>query len=176
MKYKIYKINNPAEEESETVVVLGFPATGKGQPGFVLKSRLETALQYMQQHKVGKIVVTGRATHNRFEEAEVQKNYLIKHNIEANRIIKENESANTPDNALYAYRLTRQLALKHLVIVTSHYHKRRTQYIFSHYFESYKIVTPLPGAWYMVKHLPYYLWDIFALYRLKRGDHRLARR
>ena len=176
MKYKIYEINNPAKEECETMVILGFPATGKGQPGFVLKSRLETALQYIRQHKVDKIVVTGKATHNRFEEAGVQKEYLMKHNIAGDRIIKENESASTPDNALYTFRLTRQLNLKNIVIVTSHYHKRRTQYIFNHYFQSYKIITPLPGAWHVVKHLPYYLWDIFALYRLKKGDDRLARK
>ncbi len=176
MNYKIYKINNPAKEKCETLVILGFPATKKGQPGFILRSRLDTALQYIRQYKVGKIVVTGKATHNKYEEAAVQKEYLLKHNIDGNMIVTENKSASTLDNALYTYRLITKLNLKHIVIITSHYHKRRAQHIFNHYFHSYKIVTPLPGAWYVIKHLPYYLWDIIALYRLKKNNDIIIRK
>lgn len=133
-------------------------------------------MAYFNQNKIGKIIVTGKAVYNRFEEAEVQKKYLISHHVPENVILKENESANTADNALYTSRLVQQLHLKNIVIVTSHYHKKRAQYIFSHYFHSFKIVTPFPGIFYRLKNLPFYLWDMYCLKRTKKGDDRLQRK
>lgn len=168
MRYKIYEINHPNKEESETLIILGNPATKTGQPSSILKSRLNTALDYIHQNNVQKIIVTGKATYNQFEEADVQKKYLIKNGIPEDLIIKENNSSSTPDNALYTYRLTKQFNLENIVIVTSHYHKDRTQYIFNHYFTSYKIVTPTPDILYIFKNFPYYIWDKYCLYRTKK--------
>ena len=176
MQYKVYNIGKPTEKEEETLVILGNPATREGQPSAILKSRLDTALAYLSQHNIRKIVVTGKATYNQFEEAETQKQYLLSHNISETLIIKECDSTSTPDNALYVCRLTKKLNLANIVVVTSHYHKERTQYIFNHYFDNYKIVTPNPTINYILKNMPYYLWDKYCLYRTKKGDDRLKRK
>jgi uncharacterized SAM-binding protein YcdF (DUF218 family) len=176
MTYTVYEINNPINQGLETVIVLGSPATNVGLPGPILKSRLDTMLAYLQQNTVQKIIVTGKAVYNQFEESEVQRQYLLQHGVPDDIIIKENNSTSTPDNALYTFRLARQLNLKNIVVVTSHYHKARAQYIFSHYFNSYKIITPSSGIFSVIKNLPYYLWDAYCLYRTKRGDDRLQRR
>jgi vancomycin permeability regulator SanA len=176
MRYTVYEINNPKNQGLETLIILGSPATNGGLPSTILKSRLDTALAYLQKNTVQKIIVTGKAVYNQFEEAEVQREYLIKNGILDNIIIKENNSASTTDNALYVYRLAKQLNLKDIVVVTSHYHRERAQYIFSHYFDSYKIVTSVPGIFSVVKNMPYYLWDKYCLYRTKQGDDRLQRK
>ena len=175
MKYKIYTVNSCADSD-ETLVILGNPANKDGTPSSILKSRLDAALYYFREHSVRNIIVTGRANYNEFEESEVQKQYLINHGIPQNIIIKENKSTSTPDNALYTYRIAKELDLKNIVVITSHYHKKRSQYIFNHYFSSYKIVTPYPSIFYVIKNIVYYLWDKYCLFKTRQKDERLERR
>ena len=175
LKYKEYHINHP-KSNVETLIILGNPSKKDGTPGDILKSRLDTAIRYYLNSPAKNIITTGKANYNEFEEAEVQKQYLINNNIPENIIIKESESSSTPDNALFTFRLAKTLDIDNIAIVTSHFHKKRSQFIFSHYFKDYKIVTPKPTLFYIIKNLPFYIWEIYCYYRIKQGDERLKRR
>jgi len=175
LKYKEYNINNPGSNV-ETLIILGNPSKKEGTPSVILKSRLDIAIRYYLNGTVKNIITTGKANYNEFEEAEVQKQYLVNNNIPENIIIKESESSSTPDNALFAFRLVKTLGIDNIAIVTSHFHKKRSQFIFSYYFKDFKIVTPMPTLIYKIKNLPYYIWEIYCLYRIKQGDERLKRR
>ena len=175
LKYEEYNINNP-KSKVETLIILGNPSKKDGTPGDIMKSRLDIAIIYCLNSTTKNIITTGKANYNEFEEAEVQKQYLINNNIPENIIIKESESSSTPDNALFTFRLAKTLDIDNIAIVTSHFHKKRTQFIFSHYFKNFKIITPKPTRIYKIKNLPFYIWEIYCLYKIRQGDERLKRR
>ena len=177
-KYQVYYHNfsksNPPEYE--TLIILGNPANKHGKPGRILKSRLDVALSYFQIQQIDTILVTGSANYNEFEEAKVQRKYLIENGIDEKLIIKEKLSKSTPDNALFSSRITNKLNKNNIAIVTSHHHKSRTEFIFKHYYDKFKIITPYPTYLTVLKNIPYYVFNQYLLYKMKKGDDRLNRK
>lgn len=110
------------------IIVLG-SSTYQGQPGAVLRSRLQRAHQiaHTVEHQQEKIVVSGK------NEAPVMARWLIEHGIHPDRILEEPTATSTNENLERSLELLRRTGHpdptkeRRLWVVTSDFHRFRTQ-------------------------------------------------
>ena len=115
------------EDESLCIVVLGFQLESDGSMAPELQGRCETALRCAEKYPHALIAVTGGGTawqNPGATEAGVMADWLIAHGVSAERILKEDASRTTGDNAEFTCRLLVQNhpEVKTLAIVSSDYH------------------------------------------------------
>lgn len=149
-----------------TIIVLGNPATKDGKPSYMMKVRLNKALDVYNKQNIFTIIVSGSSAHNKFIEAEVMKQYLIEKGVAPNKIITEPKAKNTYENAQYSVQILDSLHLKRPIIVTSHPHALRSEKMFSYFIKDFVIHTPQPTFWEFVKKFPIYMFET-VLYFMK---------
>ena len=115
------------EDESLCIVVLGFQLHPDGSMADELRGRCETALRCAEKYSKALIAVTGGGTawqNPNATEAGVMAAWLTEHGVDASRILVEDESRTTADNAVFTSALLRERhpEVKSLAIVTSDYH------------------------------------------------------
>lgn len=115
------------EDGSLCIVVLGFQLESDGSMAPELLGRCETALKCAEKYPNALIVVTGGGTawsNPSATEAGVMADWLISHGVEASRILKEDASRTTGDNAEFTVKLLveNRPEVKALAIVSSDYH------------------------------------------------------
>ena len=115
------------EDESLCIVVLGFQLESDGNMAPELKSRCETALKCAEKYPKALIAVTGGGTawqNPNATEAGVMADWLMAHGVAASRILKEDASRTTGDNAEFTVRLLveNHPEVKALAVVSSDYH------------------------------------------------------
>ncbi len=115
------------EDDSLCIVVLGFQLHADGSMAEELVGRCETALALAEAYPQALLAVTGGGTayQNRsVTEAGVMARWFMDHGIAAERILTEDRSLTTADNAVYTCEILRREApvVKSLAIVTSDYH------------------------------------------------------
>lgn len=85
--------------QPQTVIVLGCKVHGDGTPSVLLRDRLDTALDYWQEHQDVTILVSGGQGPDEPEaEADAMAAYLEARGIPRRRIWRETESHNTVQN------------------------------------------------------------------------------
>lgn len=118
------------EEELRQVdylIVLGAQVREDG-PSLVLKYRLDTAIDYLNQYPNTMCIVSGCQGDNEpYSEAEGMKRYLVECGIAADRIITEDQSTNTRENFIYSKKLLPEGAS--VGIVTNNFHMCRAMYL-----------------------------------------------
>lgn len=115
------------KDESLCIVVLGFQLYPDGSMAEELRGRCETALRCAEKYPKALIAVTGGGTawqNPNVTEAGVMAAWLTEHGVDASRILVEDESRTTADNAVFTSALLRERhpEVKSLAIVTSDYH------------------------------------------------------
>lgn len=91
--------------EPEVMVILGAQVLPSG-PSVLLQDRLDTALDYLQEHPDMVIVVSGSQGDNEpMTEAASMRDYLVAHGIDGDRIYLEDRSHNTSQNLQYTKEL-----------------------------------------------------------------------
>ena len=115
------------EDESLCIVVLGFQLESDGSMAPELSGRCETALKCAEKYPDALIAVTGGGTawqNPGATEAGVMADWLIAHGVKEERILKEDASRTTGDNAEFTCRLLVQNhpEVKALAMVSSDYH------------------------------------------------------
>ncbi len=115
------------EDESLCIVVLGFQLESDGSMAPELLGRCETALKCAEKYPNALIAVTGGGTawqNPGATEAGVMAEWLISHGVAAARILKEDASRTTGNNAEFTCRLLveNHPEVKVLAIVSSDYH------------------------------------------------------
>ena len=115
------------EDDSLCIVVLGYALASDGQMQKELVGRLNVALASAEKYPHAYILCTGGGTaskNKKVTEAEQMASWLIRKGIDPSRVIVENKSLSTSQNALYSYRLLREQypQVEHLAMVTSDYH------------------------------------------------------
>lgn len=116
-----------AEDESLCIVVLGFQLHADGSMAEELLGRCRTALAFAERYPRSRIAVTGGGTayQNRTAtEAGVMAQWLREQGVEPERILVEDRSLTTADNAVFTCELLRRSApgVRMLAIVSSDYH------------------------------------------------------
>ncbi len=115
------------DDASLCIVVLGFQLEPDGSMSRELLGRCETALQCAEKYPHAMIAVTGGGTARQnpdATEAGVMASWLTAHGIAPDRIVLEDASLTTADNAVFTCALLRDHypEVQYLAIVSSDYH------------------------------------------------------
>lgn len=109
------------------IVVLGAALHGDNL-SFTLRSRMDTALKYLNSHPKTKVVVSGgRGLGETLTEAEAMRRFLVNNHISDKRILKEEKSTSTIENL----RFSKSILAKdpkfnqRIMIVTNDFHLYR---------------------------------------------------
>jgi hypothetical protein len=126
MNYDVLPDGLPDTDEL-CIVVLGFELQDDGQMRNELVKRLEIALASANKYKHAYIVCTGGGTasnNKKITEAGQMAKWIISHGIEESRVIIENRSETTAQNAIYTYEILKASypQVKKIAIVSSDYH------------------------------------------------------
>ncbi|MBR5509062.1 MAG: YdcF family protein [Lachnospiraceae bacterium] len=94
-------VQMPADPQ-DYVIILGAHVRSSG-PSKALALRLDKALEYSEDHPDTIFIVSGgQGSNEPCTESSVMKQYLIRHGMDAVRIIEEDQSTNTRENLLFS--------------------------------------------------------------------------
>lgn len=122
-------------DDSLCIVVMGYQLAADGSIQEELECRLKIALAAAEQYPNAYILVTGGATGagSNATEASRMATWLMYQGVLSERIIQENRSYSTEDNAINSLKILKSQypQVKHLALVTSDYHMLRTHLVFA---------------------------------------------
>lgn len=123
------------EDDSLCIVVLGYALAADGSMREELIGRMKVALASAQKYPNAYILCTGGPTASekpKTSEAEAMAKWLIYNGISEDRIILEEESLSTAQNAIHSCEIlfSQYPQVRHLALVTSDYHIRRGCLVF----------------------------------------------
>lgn len=159
--------NGLPQDDSLCIVVLGFQLDPDGAMTEELIGRCGVALNCARQYPNAYIAVTGGGTALRkpeFTEADQMAAWLVENGVEESRIIVENRSQTTVQNAQFTSKilLEQYPQVKSIAIVTSDYHVPlgcllfSEQFIFLSYATGIDLIPVMANAGYKAKTpLPY---------------------
>ena len=115
------------QDDSLCIVVLGFQLHADGSMAEELIGRCETALRFAEAYPEAFVAVTGGGTawqNKTVTEAGAMAQWLTEHGVAEERILVEDRSLTTADNAVFTLEILRKHApqVKSLAIVSSDYH------------------------------------------------------
>ncbi|MGF1682215.1 YdcF family protein [Photobacterium minamisatsumaniensis] len=112
------------------IVTLGYKLNGDGTIAKPLALRLEATRSLALLSPNSLIIVTGGVKTAGKTEAEQMEQWLINHGIAGERIIKEDQAANTIENAHYSLNLLHKHQIKHATLISASIHVHRSQILF----------------------------------------------
>ncbi len=127
------------DDNSLCIVILGYSLSPYGEVRDELMTRLDSGIEVAKEYPNAYILVTGGGTAllaPTLKEADKMAEYLTEKGIDPSRIIVENASLSTSENAVYSERLLRTgyPEIKDIIIVTSDYHVPMACHIFEGWF------------------------------------------
>lgn len=94
------------QDDPQVMVVLGCRVMPEGHPSVLLQDRLDTALDYWEEHPDVTIVTSGgQGSNEPVSEARCMADYLMEGGVPEDRILLEDQSHNTKENFLYSKEL-----------------------------------------------------------------------
>lgn len=119
---------NTAPKQLDYIIVLGAQLKENG-PSYSLQMRLDEACAYLEDNKDTKVIVSGGQGSNEPDtEAQGMYDYLVRHGISAERIIKEDQSVNTHQNLVFSSSYLNKND-DNVGIVTSNFHVFRATHL-----------------------------------------------
>jgi uncharacterized SAM-binding protein YcdF (DUF218 family) len=115
---------------TDAVVVLGAAMTAPGIPGAALRRRVEYGVTVFAATGARHLVVSGGVVRHPPAEAHMMRDLAIIHGVAADRIVVEDVSRNTFENAVYVGRIIRERRWRRVVVVTDRFHLARALYCF----------------------------------------------
>ncbi len=114
--------------DPQVMVVFGCQVKPWG-PSILLQDRLDTALDYLEDHPDMQVILTGgQGTDEPMSEAQCMYEYLTEHGLEEDRILLEDQSRNTNQNVHYTVDLMEQRGLdphQDVILVSNGFHLTR---------------------------------------------------
>lgn len=117
-----------ALENVDAILVLGHRLNMDGTPSAQLLERLNCTHHWAQAFPEAKVLLSGKGHHRLHTEANIMATYLMQQDLDPHRIILEDRSMNTLENAQYSLPLCKNA--KRRLIVTDWAHQPRAQIIF----------------------------------------------
>ncbi|MEJ2697851.1 MAG: YdcF family protein [Candidatus Sulfobium sp.] len=140
----------PANPRGDVIILLGGGAregakdlTGVGAPSEDTLARIVTAVRLEKRLHVPVIVSGGAVFPWKKSEAPVDRRFLMDLGVQGDRIIVEDKSRDTFENARYVKEICEKRRFKNPVLVTSAYHMRRSLLMFRKFNMG---VTPVPAG------------------------------
>ena len=127
------------DDDSFCIIVLGFKLEDDGSMNLELKKRCDVAVTCANQYPKAYIAVTGGGTaagKKDATEADVMAEYLIQNGVNKDRIIIENQSESTVENAKFLgdILLNQYPSVTSAAIVTTDYHVPLGSFLFREFF------------------------------------------
>jgi uncharacterized SAM-binding protein YcdF (DUF218 family) len=118
--------NGLPQDNTHAFIVLGFALKSDGTMEDELVGRLQVALNSAKKYPNSYVLVTGGVMKNGWTEGDRMRDWLLANGLPLERIIVENKSANTVQNASFSYDiLYNDYNIKTASIITSQYHLKR---------------------------------------------------
>lgn len=116
------------EDDSHVFVVLGFALDSNGEMEDELIGRLEVTLNSAEKYPNAYVLVTGGVEKNGWTEGDRMHDWLVDHGLSEDRIIVENESSNTVENASNSFEIlyNQYDDIDSFSMITSQYHLKRS--------------------------------------------------
>ncbi|WP_419893003.1 YdcF family protein [Oceanobacillus kimchii] len=116
------------EDNTHVFVVLGFALDSNGEMEDELIGRLEVALNSAEKYPNAYVLVTGGVEKNGWTEGDRMHDWLVDHGLSEDRIIVENESSNTVENASNSFEIlyNQYDDIDSFSMITSQYHLKRS--------------------------------------------------
>ena len=122
----------PRGPEGDVIILLGGGAnnvvpdlSGTGAPSEEMMGRIITAVRLQKRLHIPIIVSGGRVFKDKKAEAPIVKRFLIDLGVPEEKIITEERSRDTSENALYTIKICRERRYSNTLLVTSASHMRR---------------------------------------------------
>lgn len=152
--------------DAQCVIVLGAGVNGT-TPSLMLRSRLDAALAFAQEHPTLPIICSGgQGAGEDISEADCMADWLIARGVDASRIYREDKSTSTAENFAFSFALMEQLGFspdKSFVYITNDYHLYRAGRI-AGTDAAHGVAAALPRDLYHdTLALNYYVREAFAL-------------
>ena len=151
---------------ADAVIVLGAGVNGT-EPSLSLRTRLDKALEYLEAHPDVPAVLTGGTGYGEdISEAQCMYDYLTERGVEPDRLLLEDQAANTAENFARSkpllYEAGVDVARDTVAVVTNDFHIARSELIAARegYGDTAGIPAPLPWPHLTVN---YYLREAFAM-------------
>jgi uncharacterized SAM-binding protein YcdF (DUF218 family) len=150
LKVNIDKLpENLSDKKNLALVVLGFELNDDGTMKDELIGRLKTALKCSKQYKNAYVICTGGGTaknNKKVTEAELMGGWLVKHGLDKSRLIIENKSLTTAQNAEFSYGivLKKYPEIDSVAIISSSYHIAWGSLLFEAEFMKYAMENDVP--------------------------------
>lgn len=114
------------KDNTHAFIVLGFALNSDGTMTDELVGRLQVALNSANKYPNSYVLVTGGVMKNGWTEGDRMRDWLVANGLPMERIIVENKSANTVQNASFSYDiLYNDYNIKTASIISSQYHLKR---------------------------------------------------
>ncbi|CAM4382970.1 YdcF family protein [Paenibacillus alkaliterrae] len=114
---------------SDALIILGYKVEGDHM-NYFLEERLSAALELLRDHRFEKVIVTGGIVGaSSRSEAEIMKDFLLRHGVEPDRILLEMESKDTIDNLVNCKKIMDREKLRTCLIISNSFHLRRIKLI-----------------------------------------------
>jgi tetratricopeptide (TPR) repeat protein len=117
-------------QNNHAIVILGYALADDGTMREPLIERLKAGLAAANKYPNSKIIVTGGVPKQGNTESKLMKEWLISKGVAAERILTEDKSTDTVENALFTTAILEKEGLKDVTLVTSASHMRRALTIF----------------------------------------------
>ena len=131
------------QDDPQVMVVLGCRVMPEGHPSVLLQDRLDTALDYWEEHPDVTIVTSGGEGSNEpVSEARCMADYLMEGGVPEDQILLEDQSHNTRENLQFAQEIAQEQGMgEEIAVVTQGFHMyRATQLAKAAGFTPYSLV------------------------------------
>jgi uncharacterized SAM-binding protein YcdF (DUF218 family) len=122
----------PEHPQGDVIILLGgginegvADLSGVGAPSEESLSRIVTVVRLQRRLNLPVIVSAGQAFREKKAEASIAKRYLVDLGVPEAKVIIEEKSSNTYENAKYSKEICEKMGYRHPILVTSAYHMRR---------------------------------------------------
>ena len=108
-------------------IILGNRLNDDGSMSEILKKRLEATLRLNKAFSPSKIIVSGGVANPKagLSEAQVMRDYLVEQGVESDKIVLEDNSMTTKQNAEFSVPIAAQLNATEIILCTSTEHMGR---------------------------------------------------
>lgn len=114
--------------DPQVMVIFGCQVMPWG-PSILLQDRLDTALDYLEDHPDVQVIVSGgQGPDEHISEAQCMAEYLTEHGLDEERILQEDRSLNTNQNVHYTLDLMEQQGMdphQDVILVSNGFHLTR---------------------------------------------------
>ncbi len=128
----LYGSYDHIQGEPQVMVILGCRVMPEGNPSILLQDRLDTALDYWEEHTEVTIVASGgQGSNEPVSEAQCMADYLTAAGVPEDQIWLEDRSHNTKENLLYTKELLEDEGIlvedTDILVVSNGFHLTRTR-------------------------------------------------